>query len=193
MPDLILASTSPYRRRLLERLGAPFRCVAPECDEAAVKAEGLPPRMLAEKLARLKAASIAAREPHAVVLGGDQIAVGPLGILDKPGAPEAAAAQLRQLSGRTHELITAVAVQRGDVVRDHTDVARLTMRELDATRIEAYLDADQPWDCAGSYKLESRGIGLFERIECADFTAIEGLPLMALAGILRELGVGLKW
>lgn len=189
MAELILASTSPYRRELLTRLGIPFRCEAPVCDEEAIKAEGHAPRELAERLATLKAQSLAGRYPEAILIGSDQLASGPAGILGKPGTRAAALAQLESLSGRTHELITALAVWRDGRLWTHTDVARLTMRALTRAELERYVDADRPFDCAGSYKLEARGIALFERIDAADYTAIVGLPLMALAGQLRKLGL----
>lgn len=189
MPELILASTSPYRRELLTRLGIPFRCEAPVCDEEAIKKEGHAPRELAERLAALKAQSLAGKHPGAILIGSDQLASGPAGILGKPGTRAAALAQLEALSGRTHELITALAVWRDGRLWMHTDVARLTMRALTRAELERYVDADRPFDCAGSYRLEARGIALFERIDAEDHSAIVGLPLMALAGQLRTLGL----
>jgi septum formation protein len=194
-PDLILASTSRYRRLLMERLGLPFRAVAPACDEEALKDPALPPRQLAEHLAEAKAASIAVQEPTAVVIGSDQLAAvevdGVWTVLGKPGTAERAVAQLALLSGRTHLLITAVVVARGGERWRHTDVARLTMRRLDRAALERYVAADQPLDCAGAYKLEQRGITLFAAIESVDSSAITGLPLLALTGILAGAGYAL--
>jgi septum formation protein len=186
--ELILASTSPYRRALLERLGLPFRCLAPNVDEDALKSEGLAPEALASRLARLKAESVASLAPDAVVLGGDQLVAFEGRILGKPGDADRAVAQLLALAGRPHELITAIALlhPRGRV--EHVDRARLWMRPLTREEAERYVAADRPWDCAGSYKLESRGVALFERIEASDHSAITGLPLLALAGALRSLG-----
>lgn len=189
--DIILASTSPYRRALLDRLGLPFRAVAPTVDEAPYKARGMAPRSLAELLALDKAGSVARGHPHAIVIGSDQVAEVDGRVLDKPGTVEAAVAQLRGLSGRQHRLITSIAVMCAarSVVIPHTDVTTLWMRPLDDDAIRRYLDADHPLDCAGSYKIEARGIALFERIDSADHTAIIGLPLIALTTILRSLGV----
>jgi septum formation protein len=186
--ELVLASTSPYRRALLERLGVPFRCVSPSVDERVFKERGLAPRVLAEALAAAKAASLAATFPDAAILGGDQIATIDGQILGKPGTPEAACRQLAALAGRSHELITAVTVWRAGCSYSHTDVAALTMRRLTDAEIARYTAADRPFDCAGAYKIEALGIALFERIACEDHTAITGLPLIALAGILRGLG-----
>lgn len=193
MPStLILASTSRYRRALLERLGVPFTTVAPACDEDALKDPRLAPQALAEFLAEAKAASIARQQPGAVVIGSDQLAAvevaGTWNILGKPGSAAKAVDQLAMMNGRTHVLITAMVVARGAERWRHTDVTRLTMRRLDRQALERYVAADQPLDCAGAYKLECRGIGLFETIESADASAITGLPLLALARILAGLG-----
>jgi septum formation protein len=187
-PPLILASTSPYRRELLERLGVPFTCVPPACDEEALKRPELAPRALAELLARAKADSIAADRPDAVVIGSDQVCALDERVLGKPGSPEGARAQLAALSGREHRLITAVAVVHGPRALRHTEIAVLAMRPLSAGQIARYVDRDRPFDCAGSYKLERAGISLLERIECGDHTAITGLPLMTLARMLGEFG-----
>ncbi|HEV3164163.1 MAG TPA: nucleoside triphosphate pyrophosphatase [Isosphaeraceae bacterium] len=186
--DLVLASTSPYRRALLERLGVPFRCVAPRVDEDAIKGIGLAPRELAERLALAKAMSLCALEPQATLIGSDQVVSFGGQAFGKPGSVLGAIETLAALAGRSHELITAVAVwHRGQVVT-HTDRTILHMRPLDREEIERYVAADQPMDCAGAYKLEARGIALFDRIETEDQTAITGLPLIALTTILRGLG-----
>lgn len=193
MPStLILASTSRYRRALLERLGLPFTAVAPACDEDALKDPRLAPQALAEFLAEAKAASIAMQQPTAVVIGSDQLAAvevdGRWIILGKPGTTEKAVDQLALLCGRTHVLITAMVVARGSERWRHTDITRLTMRRPDRAALERYVAADQPLDCAGAYKLECRGITLFETIDSADASAITGLPLLALTRILAGLG-----
>ncbi len=187
--DLILASTSPYRRALLERLALPFRCVNPRVDEEAFKSRVLDPIVLAEALARAKAGAVASEFPHAVVIGSDQIACLDDLILGKPGTVEAARAQLSAMNGRAHQLFTAVAVIHGGVVKTHTDVTTLTMRRLSTEEIGRYVEAERPLDCTGSYKIESRGIALFERVECQDQTSIVGLPLIALTTLLRNLGL----
>lgn len=188
--DLVLASTSPYRRALLERLGIAFRCRAPLCDEAKVKRAlgDLPPRLLAERLAMAKASSLAGVEPGATIIGCDQLVALDGRILGKPGTRELAVEQLVTMAGRTHELITSMVVIREGESLGHTDVSRLRMRPLSRQAIERYVTADDPIDCAGSYKLESRGIVLFDRIESDDQTAITGLPLVALVANLERLG-----
>jgi septum formation protein len=186
--ELVLASTSPYRRMLLERLGAPFRCRAPQCDEDAFKVQERDPRLLAERLAHAKAVSVAPDEPAAVIIGGDQVVSCHGRTFGKPGSAGAAIAQLAALAGHAHELITAVVVIRGERVLRHTDVTTLWMRALSPEAIERYVVADRPFDCAGGYKLESRGIALFERIDSQDHTAITGIPLIALVTMLRSLG-----
>ncbi len=189
-PELILASTSPYRRALLDRLGIEYRAVVPEVDEDSFKASIANPRALAESLAIAKAEGVSRRWPDAVVIGSDQVAAIDGRALGKPGDQATAAEQLLQMQGRDHELITAMAVCRGDWQATHVDVTRLTMRALNPDEITRYVAADRPLDCAGSYKLESRGIALFERIDSADHTAIIGLPLIALTTILKGLGFG---
>lgn len=187
-PDLVLASTSRYRRELLARLGLPFRAVAPACDEEALKLPGLRPEALAARLARAKAESLRATEPGATLLGSDQIAALGDVVLGKPGTVARAAEQLALLAGRTHLLVTAIAVLHAGRVLEHVDVTRLSMRPLTREQIDRYLAADAPLDCAGSYKLEARGITLFERIESADHSAITGLPLIALTSMLASVG-----
>lgn len=189
MPELVLASTSPYRRELLLRLGLPFACAAPGVDEAAVKRASLgDPAAVATELARRKALAIAAQRPGAIVIGSDQCACLDGRILDKPGTAANAHAQLAALAGRTHELRTAVAIAHGGDVVEWTEVTRLSMRPLAQTEIERYVAADRPLDCAGSYKIEGLGITLFERVDGADWTAIQGLPLLRLAAELRAFG-----
>lgn len=188
--DLVLASTSPYRRAQVERLGVPFRCVAPRVDEDDLKREWgrVAPRELAERLARAKAASVAEVEPGATVIGGDQLVDFEGTILGKPGSVDAAVSQLSAMAGKDHRLITAMVVRRGDEVYAHTDVTTLTLRPLTTDEIRRYVEADRPLDCAGSYKIEGRGIALFERVESEDHSAIIGIPLIGLATILREIG-----
>ena len=188
LPDLVLASTSVYRRALVERLGVPFRWRAPLCGEESLKSTESDPRALAEALAHAKAASLAAVEPDATIIGCDQVASFQGQIFGKPGSIARAVEQLSAMAGQTHELITALAVVEGDRVFRHTDVTWLQMRRLSRAAIERYAAVDQPVDCAGAYKLESRGIVLFEKIESDDHTAVTGLPLIALVTILRELG-----
>jgi septum formation protein len=180
-PDapLLLASTSPYRRAQFERLGLAFATRAPGVNERAWHDRRLAPRELALALALAKAEAVAAGHPGSIVVGGDQVVALGAELLSKPGTEALAQQQLERLSGRTHELWSAAAILWPDGRRaQHVEPARLRMRRLSAAQLAAYVAADQPLDCAGSYKLEARGIGLFEGIECADWTAIEGLPLL---------------
>lgn len=182
---LVLASTSRYRAELLERLGVPFQAVAPDCDEEALK-EALPLDHLALRLARAKARSLSPRHPDSFVLAGDQIADLDGEILNKPLTRDNAIDQLSRLRGRSHRLWTAM-VLRGphDDEQAHIDLHTLTMRRLTDEEIARYVDHERPFDCAGSYKIESRGIALFEHIDGADFTAIMGLSLISLTTMLR--------
>lgn len=189
MMPIVLASASPYRRQLLERLRLPFTAVAAALDEQQVKTSLTDPMAIAVALARQKALAVAALHPDALVIGSDQVATIDAQVLDKPGTAAAAAAQLQQLQGRQHTLLTAVAIVRGAEVVEFVDVTRLCMRTLDGSEIERYVAADQPLDCAGSYRIEGLGISLFAAIECEDQTAIVGLPLLRLCAELRQMGV----
>ena len=147
-PELILASTSPYRRALLERLRIPFRSVPPDVDEAALSNAFANPAQLVERLAERKARAVALRHPDAIVIGSDQLATIGEAILGIPGTPEAAVTQLQQLAGRTHELVTAVCVidgRSGTSLR-HTDRTQLTMRRLDRHALARYVAAESPTD-----------------------------------------------
>lgn len=186
---LVLASTSPYRKVLLDRLGLPFSQAAPKVDEGAYKSQGsLGAAGLARLLATEKVNSLISQYPLDTIVGGDQVVDLDGKILGKPTTIEAAIDQLIELSGRSHRLATAVAVWDEGRLNTHVDITTLTMRTLELSAIKRYVEADEPLDCAGSYKLESRGIALFERIETADYTAIIGLPLMALTSMLRGVG-----
>jgi len=189
MPELVLASTSAYRRELVGRLGISCTAVAPRCDEEALKDPRLGPSELALHLAREKARSVAGQWPDAFVLGSDQLVEIDGQILGKPGSTERALEQLTRLAGQAHRLITAFALLcPGGAVLEHVDVHVLSMRPLSRDELARYVSADRPLDCAGSYKIEALGISLFERIKGADFTAIMGLPLVALTSTLRAQG-----
>jgi septum formation protein len=187
LPPLILASTSRYRQELLARLRLPFQAVAPQVDEAALPGEV--PAALAERLALAKARAVAARFPGAVVIGSDQVADLDGTALGKPGTHDAAAAQLRRMSGREVVFQTAVAVVAPGLAAIERAEVRVRMRELDDAAIEAYLRADQPYDCAGSAKVESLGIALLEAVESDDPTALVGLPLIRTCALLRRAGL----
>jgi septum formation protein len=191
MRPLILASTSPYRRALLDRLGIPYQVRAPHTDEEAYR--HLPPDEMALALAKAKAEAVS--DANALVIGSDQVVDMDGVVLGKPGTAERAVDQLLSLSGRSHRLITAVAVHdtRTGLTSSDVDVHTLTMRHLDRAAITRYVAHDAPLDCAGAYKLEQRGIALFDRIEAdpstADDTAIIGLPLMKTLALLRAAGL----
>lgn len=186
---LILASTSPYRRELLERLRLPFEVIAPEVDEMPLPGEQ--PATLARRLARAKAADVAARHPGAVVIGSDQVADLDGTPLGKPGNHERAVAQLRAMRGRRVIFHTAVAVRCIARAVDASELAEVAVlvRELSDDDIEHYLQAERPYDCAGSAKAEGLGIALLSRIESDDPTALIGLPLMRTCALLREAGI----
>jgi septum formation protein len=188
VPPLILASTSRYRQAELARLGAPFIAVAPAIDEEAEKDPQLSPEKLALHLAKRKAESLVPAHPGAVIIGGDQLVDFEGQILGKPGSEARAIEQLLAMRGKAHRLLTALVVIAGGRTIQHLDVTTLTLRDLDRAAIERYVAFDRPIDCAGSYKLESRGIALFEAIDGVDASAIVGLPLMALTKILSGLG-----
>lgn len=188
-PPLVLASTSPYRRDLLARLRVPFVCERPGVDEDVVKRTLGEPLAIVRELARAKARAVAARHPGALVIGGDQGAEVDGALLDKPGDAARATAQLQRLRGREHRLLTAVAIAHAGGLVEWVETTRLTMRALGDGEIARYVAAEQPFDCAGSYKIEGLGIGLFDAIAGDDQTAIVGLPLLRLCRELRALGV----
>lgn len=186
---LILASTSRYRRELLERLRLPFRCENPAIDESERFDEA--PRDRAARLALAKARAVADRQPKAVVLGSDQVCALGAKILRKPGNAATNREQLRALSANTATFFTGVAVvslQPG-LWKQHVDETRCIFRSLTDDEIEAYVDAEQAFDCAGGFKFEGLGITLLERIETADPTALIGLPLIWTASALRACAV----
>ncbi len=186
---LVLASTSPYRRALLERLRLPFEVARPRFEEVALP--GRPAREEIERFAREKARSLAADLPDALVVGSDQGLVVGGRLVGKPGTPEGARRQLREQRGGTHELVTAIAVldaATGELA-EATDVHRLTFRRLTDAAIERYVELDQPLDCAGSFRIEALGIALFERVEGEDPSAIEGMGLVRLVDLLARFGV----
>ena len=191
MPGLILGSTSSYRRALMERLQLPFTWEAPGVNEDEVKQLDGGPQATVQELARRKAQAVFARNPTCVVIGSDQAVVVDNQLLDKPGGRAGAIAQLMQLRGREHRLITAVAIAHAQGLTEFCDITRLVMRALTEGEIARYVDAEQPFDCAGSYKIEKLGITLFERIDSHDHTAIIGLPMLQLSSELRKIGMPL--
>ena len=189
-PRLILASTSQYRRQLLSRLRLTFDVVAPQVDESPLPGES--PQALARRLAIAKAEAVCARAPDAWVIGSDQVAELDGRALGKPGSRDAAIAQLTAMSGAEVVFRTAISIGHGTRGRhDDEDVTTVRFRALDVAEIARYVDAEQPFDCAGSFKSEGLGIALFDAIVTRDPTALIGLPLIATARLLRQAGFDL--
>ena len=186
---LILGSSSRYRREMLQRLRLPFDVLSPDVDESPLSGES--PRDLACRLALAKAHAVAALRPDAVVIGSDQVADLNGLPLGKPGTHERATEQLRQMRGQTVIFQTAVAVVCSATGFAQMDIApvKVTFRDLSDAEIEAYLLAEQPYDCAGSAKSEGLGIALLARIENDDPTALVGLPLIRTCNLLRAAGL----
>lgn len=199
-PKLILASTSKYRKQLLEQLNVDFLAVAPlAAEEALKKSSPVSLRDLPLYLAQKKAESLIAQYPQAIIIGSDQMGVvdgvssGSAGLiaLNKAGTRQKAIEQLTSIAGRSHELITAMSVYAQGQWHHHVDTTTLRMRPLSKEQITRYVDLENPIDCAGSYKMESLGISLFEAVQTKDHTAIVGLPLIALCRILNSLGIAI--
>ena len=186
---LVLGSTSPYRRELLQRLRLPFSVLSPEVDETPQPGEA--PHALAMRLALAKARAVAAQQPDAVVIGSDQVADLAGQPLGKPGTHERATAQLRQMRGHSVVFQTAVAVVCQATGFEQVDLAAVTVRfrDLSDAEIERYLRAEQPYDCAGSAKSEGLGISLLDAIDSDDPTALVGLPLIRTCRMLRAAGM----
>src|SRR6185503_13544458 len=186
--QVVLASTSKYRRALMERLGIAFDCADPQTDETALPGE--PGATTALRLAEAKARAVAARYPKALIVGSDQVASCDGLRLDKPGNHSNAVRQLTAMSGKKARFDTAVAVldaATGQLQKKNVP-CEVTFRHLGARQIEAYLRLEQPYDCAGSAKVEGLGITLIERIETGDPTSLIGLPLIALTELLALAG-----
>jgi septum formation protein len=191
---LILASQSASRRAMLSAAGVPFEAQAALVDEEAAKASlgRERPRDLADALAELKALKVSAREPTALVLGSDSLAVLDDGtVLDKPESREEAREHLLRMSGKRHDLVSAAVIaEGGKAVWRHVEAAKIFVRPLSYAFVEAYLDAEWPAisGCVGCYRVEGPGVQLFSRIEGSQFTVL-GMPLLPVLGYLRERGV----
>ena len=186
---LVLGSTSPYRAELLSRLKLAFAVIAPDVDESAQPGEL--PHELARRLALAKARTVADRFPDAVVIGSDQVADLDGESLGKPGSHDKATDQLRRMRGRTVVFQTAVAVVCAATGFEQIDLApvKVKFRQLEDAEIEAYLRAEQPYDCAGSARSEGLGITLLDSIDSDDPTALVGLPLIRTCRMLRAAGL----
>ena len=191
MNPLILASTSPYRRLLLERVGLPFESERPRVAEEHVAGESASDRAM--RLAMAKAEEVAARHPLAVVIGSDQVAAMGHKVLDKPGDAANCRSQLAMLSGTDARFYTGCAVigPDGSVRLVHLDTTTVYFRSLSEKEIDRYVEREKPFDCAGGFKAEGLGITLFESIESKDPTGLIGLPLIWLASALRRAGYSL--
>lgn len=186
---LVLASTSPFRRQLLERLGLPFLIAAPQTDETPHPGET--PEALVVRLAEAKAHAVAEEYPAALIIGSDQVACIDGTILGKPGGRAGAIAQLQRASGRSVRFYTGLCLLNTATSRSRSACERFQVdfRPLSAAQIEGYLDREQPFNCAGSFKSEGLGIALFERLLGEDPNALVGLPLIRLVSLLAEEGI----
>ena len=187
-PPLVLASTSPFRRELLTRLNIHFDTAAPDVDESPRQGES--PDALVRRLSEAKARAVGA-SCSGLIIGSDQVATTGTDILGKPGTHERATAQLRQLSGKTVTFQTGLCLLDSGSGELQLDVVpfRVVFRQLDGERIERYLQHEQPYNCAGSFKSEGLGITLFERMDGEDPSALIGLPLIRLTSMLTQAGV----
>lgn len=187
--EIVLASTSPYRRELFARFGLPFSQLAPGVDECPQAGESA--SALAARLSEAKAWALAQRCPDALIIGSDQTAVCGNLTLGKPGDFATACAQLRRLSGQTVHFYTAVTVLNAANGKSasRTVITEVVFRTLSPAEIDRYLEREQPYDCAGSFKAEGLGIALFEALRSDDPTALVGLPLIELRALLAEFGV----
>jgi len=189
MPPIILASTSPYRKEILSRLGLTFETVTPDVDEAPQENEQ--PAALVSRLAESKAAAVAEQRTCGLVIGSDQVAVLDDAILGKPGSHENAARQLAAMSGKSVIFYTGLCVINAETGRRQLlyDTFKVTFRNLTSSMIENYLYAEKPYNCAGSFKSEGLGIALFTGLEGTDPNTLIGLPLIKLVAMLENEGV----
>jgi septum formation protein len=190
-PRLVLASTSKYRRALLDRLMIPFTVNGPMVDETAQPGED--PIALVHRLAKAKAQAVAERFPESVIIGSDQVAVNGRTILGKPGTADRCIQQLSDASGQRVLFHTGVHIidLRNRRHEAHVDTTTVHFRALSAEEIRRYVEKESPLDCAGGFKVEALGITLFERVDSQDPTALTGLPLIWVSGALRRAGLTL--
>ncbi|HUL04329.1 MAG TPA: Maf family protein [Gemmatimonadales bacterium] len=186
MNPIVLASGSPRRRQLLEMLGMPFRVVLPEVDET--RAAGEPPETYVVRLARAKAQAVAAREPGSLVLGADTTVEVRGQVLEKPSSADEAAAMLAKLQGRTHHVLTAVALARDGRIEHALDVTDVTFRPLDKATIDDYVATGEPMDKAGAYAVQGKGAVLVDWIR-GDFFGVMGLPVRLVIELLDRFDV----
>ena len=189
MTELVLGSTSPFRKALLEKLGLPFSTHSPEVDETRLADES--PEQLVYRLAEAKARAVGEKKPDALIIGSDQVAVIDDEILGKPGTHDRAVEQLRNASGRKVTFLTGLCLLNSRTGVAQTEVVPFTVhfRELSDEQIDNYLRSEEPYNCAGSFKSEALGISLFERLEGDDPNTLIGLPLIRLVRMLENEGV----
>ncbi|MCP4596195.1 nucleoside triphosphate pyrophosphatase [Neptuniibacter sp.] len=189
MRNLILASSSPFRRQILDKLQIEYSCISPDIDESALDNES--PEALVARLAEAKAQKIAQSEPSSLIIGSDQVAVLGNEILGKPHTHENAVAQLKKLSGHTVTFLTGLSLVNSETGQAQTEVVpfKVVFRNLTEEMIENYLKAETPYNCAGSFKSEALGIVLFEKLEGEDPNTLIGLPLIRLVRMLENEGL----
>ena len=190
---VILASTSPYRKELIDKLGISFSALKPDIDEDILKEQLLRQKItgsqFSEKLALAKANSL--KNPRSLIIGGDQIVWFKKQILGKPHTATQAFKQLKAMTGQKHQLITSMAVVTPQKTYQINHITELWMKKLSDKEIKNYIKRDSPLDCAGSYKIEKSGLILFDKIKTDDFSAIQGVPLIWLSQILKKEGYDL--
>lgn len=189
MQQLVLGSTSPFRRQLLEKLGLPFDTASPETDETPLDNES--PEQLVARLAEAKARAVASQYPEGLIIGSDQVAVNAGAILGKPHTHEVAMQQLHNASGKHVRFLTGLCLYNAakDVAQVEVVPFDVVFRQLSGEMIDNYLKAEQPYNCAGSFKSEAMGIALFERLEGEDPNTLIGLPLIRLVRMLENEGM----
>jgi MAF protein len=189
MPDLVLASSSRYRQQLLQKLQLPFTSASPDIDETPRNGESA--SHLVERLARLKAQALAHQFPQALIIGSDQVCCHQGSILGKPGNRNKAIQQLTQLQGQSVSFYTGLCLYNAATQQSQSlvDEFKVHFRSLNHDQIRFYVDAEQPFDCAGSFKSEGLGITLFQRLEGDDPNSLVGLPLIRLTELLRQAGI----
>lgn len=192
MRTLVLASTSPYRRRLLKQLGLPFLTAAPRCHEEMQP--GIAPELLVKHLAIQKAESLTDHYDDALIIGADQVFVDPRNrVIGKPGSSQKAFEQLKSMSGRSHTFFTGVCLYDSASGETQVDYSTfdVTLRRLSDDEIRSYIRREEPTDCAGSFKIEGLGIALMETTGGEDYTSLVGLPLIKLCDMLRTAGISI--
>jgi septum formation protein len=189
---IILASTSKYRAQLVEKLGLAFECIKPLVDEEIIKSilisENASPLEMAETLSKQKGTSLQSIYPNDIIISGDQLVNFHGKIIGKPGSKEKAYEQLKLMNNNTHELVTATTLIFDGKVLHNNNITKMKMKNLTDAEIRAYVELDSPIDCAGSIKIESYGISLFEKVDSTDFSAIQGLPLIWISNTIKGLG-----